>query len=134
MPTMRADKRPRLSITSDDPACRTSFYETRASGLQRLEQSHSCIQNVLFRSCSRDGGAACVNTVDPGVTALENHFTPQELAELWKFDESTIRRMFIDEPGVLKYGKQSRRDGRRNYVTLRIPESVARRVYERRTR
>jgi hypothetical protein len=51
-----------------------------------------------------------------------------------RFDESTIRRMFIDEPGVLIYGKEKRRDGRRDYVTLRIPESVARRVYERRTR
>jgi hypothetical protein len=67
-------------------------------------------------------------------TAFEHHYTPHDLAELWKFDESTIRRMFIDEPGVLIYGKERRRDGRRDYVTLRIPESVARRVYERRTR
>ena len=67
-------------------------------------------------------------------TAFEHHYTPHELAELWKFDESTIRRMFIDEPGVLLYGKERRRDGRRDYVTLRIPESIARRVYERRTR
>ncbi|MBV9504317.1 MAG: hypothetical protein JO323_04845 [Acidobacteriia bacterium] len=67
-------------------------------------------------------------------TAFEYQFTPRELAELWKFDESTIRRMFMDEPGVLIYGKEKRRDGRRDYVTLRIPESVARRVYERKTR
>ena len=67
-------------------------------------------------------------------TTFERHFTPHELAELWKFDESTIRRMFIDEPGVLVYGRERRRDGRRDYVTLRIPESVATRVYERRTR
>jgi hypothetical protein len=67
-------------------------------------------------------------------SALEKHYTPQELAELWKFDESTIRRIFIDEPGVLIYGKEKRRDGRRNYVTLRIPASVACRVHERRTR
>ena len=67
-------------------------------------------------------------------TAFEHHYTPHELAELWKLDESTIRRMFIDEPGVLLYGKERRRDGRRDYVTLRIPESIARRVYERRTR
>jgi hypothetical protein len=67
-------------------------------------------------------------------TAFEHHYTPQELAELWKFDESTIRRLFLDEPGVLKYGKASRRDGRRDYVTLRIPESVARRVNARRSR
>ena len=70
----------------------------------------------------------------PAGTAFEHHFTPRELAELWKFDESTIRRMFIDEPGVLIYGKEKRRDGRRDYVTLRIPESVAQKVYERRIR
>jgi hypothetical protein len=64
----------------------------------------------------------------------EKHYTPQELAELWRFDESTVRRMFIDEPGVLVYGKEKRRDGRRDYVTLRIPASVAQRVYERRRR
>jgi hypothetical protein len=67
-------------------------------------------------------------------TTFERHFTPRQLAELWVLDESTIRRMFMDEPGVMKYGKSSRRDGRRDYVTLRIPESVARRVYAKRTR
>jgi hypothetical protein len=71
----------------------------------------------------------------PGdATYAEKHYTPQELAELWKFDESTVRRMFIDEPGVLVFGKEKRRDGKRDYTTLRIPESVARRVHERRTR
>lgn len=65
---------------------------------------------------------------------FEPHYTPQELSALWKFDQTTIRRLFIDEPGVLKLGSQSRRDGKREYITLRIPASVARRVYERRTR
>jgi hypothetical protein len=69
-----------------------------------------------------------------GDTALERHFTPQHLAELWDLDESTIRRIFIDEPGVFKYGKSCRRNGRRDYVTLRIPESVVRRVYAERSR
>jgi hypothetical protein len=42
--------------------------------------------------------------------------------------------MFQDEPGVLKNGKSNRRDGKRDYVTLRIPESVARRVYAQRSK
>ena len=42
--------------------------------------------------------------------------------------------MFQDEPGVLKIGKSNRRDGKRDYVTLRIPEDIARRVYVDRTR
>jgi hypothetical protein len=67
-------------------------------------------------------------------TAFERHYTPQQLAELWLLHESTIRRLFLDEPGVLKYGNSYSRSGRREYVTLRIPESVARRVYARKSR
>lgn len=67
-------------------------------------------------------------------TAFERHFTPKQLAELWLLHESTIRRLFLDEPGVLKYGNSYSRSGRREYITLRIPESVARRVYVRKSR
>jgi hypothetical protein len=63
----------------------------------------------------------------------ERHFSTGFLAEWWGFDESTVRRMFQDQPGVLKVGKADRRDGKRDYVTLRIPESVALRVYRERT-
>ena len=65
--------------------------------------------------------------------ALERHFTPKELAELWGFNENTIRRLFIDEPGVLKYGAPCRR-GKRQYISLRIPQSVAERVHRERSR
>jgi hypothetical protein len=68
------------------------------------------------------------------VTAFERHFTPKELAGLWCLDETTIRRMFQDETGVLRIGKSNRRDGKRDYVSLRIPESVALRVHEERSR
>jgi hypothetical protein len=66
--------------------------------------------------------------------ALERHFSPQELAALWGFNSTTIIRMFLDEPGVLKVGKQGRRDGKRDYVSLRIPASIAQRVHERKAR
>ncbi|HXA67383.1 MAG TPA: hypothetical protein VNV82_19655 [Bryobacteraceae bacterium] len=65
---------------------------------------------------------------------FERHFTPQDLADTWKLDETTIRRIFQDEPGVMKVGKANRRDGKRDYVTLRIPESVAERIYRERCR
>jgi hypothetical protein len=74
------------------------------------------------------------NTAEASTSAFEPHYTPQELAKIWKLDQSTVRRIFIDEPGVLVYGKDCRRDGKRDYVTLRIPESIARKVYERRLR
>jgi hypothetical protein len=53
-------------------------------------------------------------------------------AELWRLDESTIRRIFEDAPGVLKVGNERRRSGKREYFTLRIPASVAEREYQRR--
>jgi hypothetical protein len=61
---------------------------------------------------------------------MEKLYTARDLADLWKFDESTIRRMFIDEPGVMVHGKENRRDGKRQYINLRIPVSVAERVYK----
>jgi len=71
---------------------------------------------------------------NPPSDPFERHFSPKQLAELWGFDPNTIRRMFVDEPGVLKEGKRIRRDGKRAYVSLRIPASVAKRVYDRKTR
>jgi hypothetical protein len=62
---------------------------------------------------------------------FERHFTPKELAELWRLDESTIRRIFQDVPGVMKIGSIGRRN-KRDYVTLRIPASAAARFYRER--
>jgi hypothetical protein len=62
---------------------------------------------------------------------FERHFTPKELAEVWKLDESTVRRMFQDQPGVLKIGSTGRRT-KRDYITLRIPASTAARFYQER--
>ena len=62
-------------------------------------------------------------------TAFERHYRLKDLASIWALDSETVRRMFYDEPGVLRIGKQNRRDGKRDYVSLSIPESVALRVY-----
>ena len=58
-------------------------------------------------------------------------FTPKELAGLWQLSQNSIRRMFQDEPGVFVLGDSNPR-GRRGYQTLRIPESVALRVWRTR--
>jgi hypothetical protein len=68
-----------------------------------------------------------------GIQEAERHFTPKELADSWGLDQSTVRRMFRDEEGVLRLPHLGRR-GKRDYVTLRIPASVAARVHERRSR
>jgi hypothetical protein len=60
----------------------------------------------------------------------EQHFKPDELAELWGVSVDTIRKLFRDVPGVLVIDRPVKRYKRR-YSTIRIPESVAKRVYEK---
>ena len=65
---------------------------------------------------------------------LERHYTVGELAKAWHLALRTVRAWFVDEPGVIRYGNARLLKGKqRTHVTLRIPESVARRVYRRRT-
>ena len=71
--------------------------------------------------------------LDENLYVFERHYTPKELAQVWHLDESTVRRMFQDEPGVLKIGNSDRRDGKRDYVSIRIPQSVALRVHRERS-
>jgi hypothetical protein len=62
--------------------------------------------------------------------ALERHFTPLQIAELWSVSTDTVLRAFRDEPGVLEFGSDETRWSRRR-KTLRIPESVVVRVHQR---
>ena len=65
---------------------------------------------------------------------IEKHFSPAQIANALSLSDTKVRRMFQNEPGVLKIGEPSRRLGRklkRRYHTLRIPESVAFRVLAR---
>ena len=60
----------------------------------------------------------------------ERHYSPTELAEMWSLSTDTVRRMFEEESGVLVFENPVRSSSRR-FRTLRIPESVAQRVYSR---
>ena len=62
--------------------------------------------------------------------AMEKHYSVPELAKIWFLSESTVRRIFIEEPGVLKLADKETRYKRR-YTTLRIPERIAQRVHKR---
>ena len=64
-------------------------------------------------------------TIDP-------HFSPQFLAELWGLSPSTVVRWFQDVDGVLKLSKPST-NGKRGRIELRIPFSLAMRVYREHT-
>jgi hypothetical protein len=57
-------------------------------------------------------------------------YTVAELALLWSLSVDTVRALFKDEPGVIKISKPAKK-GRRAYVNLRIPETVAARVERR---
>ena len=64
------------------------------------------------------------------ISLSERHFSVKELAQRLGMSQAAIRRLFRDEPGVLRFGKE-KRGHKRDYVTLRIPASVAERVYRR---
>ena len=59
----------------------------------------------------------------------EHHYSVAELANRWNLSPDTIRKLCENEPGVLVLGESLTRRGKRRYTTLRIPESVAARVY-----
>ena len=59
----------------------------------------------------------------------EQHYSVAELAKLWGVSEDTIRRLFRNEVGVLVLSRA--RPGKRRYMSLRIPQSVARRVHQK---
>jgi hypothetical protein len=61
---------------------------------------------------------------------VEPVYTAQELAAAWKLSDDTIRALFLDEPGVIVIQAPKKR-GTRVYRTVRVPESVARRVWTR---
>jgi predicted transcriptional regulator len=66
----------------------------------------------------------------PASVAFEKHYCVSEVAELWGLSERTIRRIFTDEPGVIKWENGETRY-KRGYTTLRIPESVVQRVHRK---
>lgn len=67
------------------------------------------------------------------IAMFERHFTVRTLSELWGWSEDTVQRTFEDEPGVLKSGNDGC-GGKRRKVMLRIPESIAARVYQKLTK
>jgi predicted transcriptional regulator len=63
--------------------------------------------------------------------ALEHHYSPTEIAELWGVSPATVRRLFQDQRGVIEFGSEETRF-RRKRKTMRIPQSVVLRVHEQR--
>jgi hypothetical protein len=61
----------------------------------------------------------------------EEKYTSNELAKKAKLHPSMIRKLFVDEPGVVRVGHGAGR--KRQYFKLLIPVSVAQRVFARMT-
>jgi hypothetical protein len=69
----------------------------------------------------------------PEPILVDPHYSPQFYAELWGISLSTVERWFQDLNGVLRLSKPPK-NGRRTRTELRIPFSLAMRVYHERTR
>ena len=59
----------------------------------------------------------------------ERHFTVGELAAMWNLSSEFVRQLVEKEPGITEWVRQ--RPGARRYRVLRVPQSVARRLYAR---
>jgi hypothetical protein len=74
-------------------------------------------------------------TTPPATTcrtpAREPHYTPEQVAEWWHLDPKSIRQIFRDEDGVVRFGRAVSTRTKRAYTTLRIPHSVLERVHRR---
>lgn len=60
-------------------------------------------------------------------SALEKHYRIAELATLWKLGRETVRKLVMEDPGVIKVqlGKK------KSHTLYSVPESAARRIHTR---
>ncbi len=65
-------------------------------------------------------------------TIREKHYRVEEVSNMWNMSKDTVRRIFWDEPGVIRYSRP-RSKYKRSYTTILIPETVLNRVYARMT-
>ena len=60
-------------------------------------------------------------------TTFEKHYRVGELAALWRVGRETVRKLVMQDPGVVKI-----RLGRKKaHTTYSVPESAARRIHAR---
>jgi hypothetical protein len=66
-----------------------------------------------------------------GLSLVERHYSVKEVAEMWNLSADMIRKLFEQEPGVMLIGNPQSSRVRRRYTTLRIPQTVAFKVYRK---
>lgn len=62
------------------------------------------------------------------MSALERHYSINEIAELWGFAPGVVRRIFAARSDVIRIG-HAEKIRKRQYITIRVPESVLAKVY-----
>ena len=87
-------------------------------------------RQVWMRERHQAADLVALPVVSP-VDFAEPHFTVAQIAEMWQLSPDSVRRLFMNEPGILMFGGDATRRGTRRYTTLRIPKSVAERVHRR---
>jgi len=97
-----------------------------------MKQSGTLLEEkqAWMRERQHVANPAALPAVSPMAFA-EPHFTIAQIAEMWQLSPDSVRRLFMNEPGVLVLGAEVTRRGTRRYTTLRIPKSVAERVHRR---
>jgi hypothetical protein len=96
-----------------------------------LTQTKSCRSlSAMLRAIHQNGRDLRPRPTEEEQLCAERHYSVNELSALWNLSKQTIRRIFEDEPDVVRMG-EGEGHRKRKYVTLRIPESVVRRVYQR---
>src|ERR1700721_1665977 len=73
--------------------------------------------NMAFTHNQSNPSETTMPNAANSLAALERHYSVADLAKLWLFSESTVRRIFINEPGVLKLVHEETRYKRR-YASL----------------
>lgn len=61
---------------------------------------------------------------------MEQHYTPGQLGKRWGLSDDFVRELFRGEEGVIEIDRPEKMH-KRGYTSMRIPESVAERVYAR---
>ena len=65
-----------------------------------------------------------LNQESPPDEPAPAYWTVDEVAKKLQLDVRIVRRIFRNEPGVLKLGQKTFLHGRRPHVTLRIPDAL----------
>jgi Helix-turn-helix domain len=80
------------------------------------------------------GGSGVPGLAGAGLGGLEPVYTPEQIAAYLGLDTSTVRRLFQDTAGVVRIGRTEARGGKRQYCTLRVPQSVLQRFIRERSK